>query len=57
MGVLEIIAEQQLGAKELASHPQLRAALEQVEQSIRHADVDDNEKARISSPRGVVLRL
>ncbi|HEY4246168.1 MAG TPA: helix-turn-helix transcriptional regulator [Lacunisphaera sp.] len=49
MGVLEIIAEQRLGAKEWASHPQLRAALERVEQSIRHPDLSLDEKARIAS--------
>lgn len=49
MGVLEIIAEQRLGAKEWASHPQLRAALGRVEQSTRHATLDSDEKARIAS--------
>ncbi|HEY3755286.1 MAG TPA: helix-turn-helix transcriptional regulator [Opitutaceae bacterium] len=49
MGVLEIIAERRLGAKELASHPRLRAALERVEQSTRRVDVDEDEKARITS--------
>lgn len=49
MGVLEIIAEQQLGAKEWASHPQLRAALERAEQSVRRPDLSSDEKARITS--------
>jgi len=49
MGVLGIIAEQQLGTKELASHPQLRAALERIEQSIRRSTPRADEKARISS--------
>src|ERR1017187_347575 len=49
MGVLEIIAEQRLGAKEWASHPLLRAALERVDQSVRRPDVPQEEKARIAS--------
>jgi DNA-binding XRE family transcriptional regulator len=49
MGVLEIIAEQRLGAKEWASHPQLRAALERAEQSVRRPDLSPDEKARITS--------
>jgi DNA-binding XRE family transcriptional regulator len=49
MGVLEIIAEQRLGAKEWASHPQLRAALERAEQSVRRPDLSTDEKARIAS--------
>ena len=49
MGVLEIIAEQRLGAGELASHPQLRAALGRMEQSTRRAEVGSDEKARIAS--------
>lgn len=49
MGVLEIIAEQQLGADALDSHPQLREALEQIERSVRRSDVAEDEKARIKS--------
>ena len=49
MGVLEIIAEQRLGAKEWASHPQLRAALERAEQSVRRPDLSLDEKTRIAS--------
>lgn len=49
MGVLEIIAERRLGAKVWASHPQLRAALERAEQSVRGPDLSTDEKARITS--------
>ena len=49
MGVLEIIAEQRLGAKEWASHPLLRAALERTEQSVHRHDLSPDEKARIAS--------
>ena len=49
MGVLEIIAEQHLGTKALASHPALRSALEQVEKGTRRAKVSADEKARIAS--------
>lgn len=49
MGVLEIIAEQQLGAKQWASHPQLRAALERAEKSVQRPDLSLDEKARITS--------
>ncbi len=49
MGVLEIIAEQRLGAKEWEAHPQLRAALERIDQSVRRVNLHDDEKARISS--------
>lgn len=49
MGVLEIIAEQQLGTKELESHPQLRAALERIEQAARRLNLHEDEKARIAS--------
>ena len=49
MGVLEIIAEQRLGAKEWASNPLLRAALERAEQSVRRPGLSQDEKARIAS--------
>lgn len=49
MGVLEIIAEQRLGAKEWEAHPQLRAALERIDQSVRRPNLHEDEKARIAS--------
>ena len=49
MGVLEIIAEQRLGAKEWESHPLLRAALKRAEQSVRRPDLSPDEKSRIAS--------
>ena len=49
MGVLEIIAEQRLGAKEWEEHPQLRAALERIDQSVRRPNLHEDEKARIAS--------
>ena len=49
MGVLEIIAEQRLGTKEWKSHPQLRAALERIDQSVRRPNLHADEKARIAS--------
>ena len=49
MTVLEIIAEQRLGAKNLAGHPRLRAALKRVDDLARSNGSDENEKARIAS--------
>ena len=49
MGVLEIIAEQRLGAEQWAFRPQLRAALERAEKSVRHPGLSEDEKARIIS--------
>ncbi len=49
MGVLEIIAEQQLGTKRLKSRPQLRAALERIEKSVRRPILHTDEKARIAA--------
>jgi DNA-binding XRE family transcriptional regulator len=49
MTVLEIIAEEGLGLKNLASHPQLRVALRQIDTSARQKDSNKDEKARIAS--------
>jgi len=49
MGVLEIIAEQRLGAENLAEHPQLRIALERAEIAARNPSLTDDEKERIDS--------
>lgn len=49
MGVLGIIAEQRLGTKAWLSHPQLRAALERIDQSVRRPNLHEDEKARIAS--------
>ena len=35
MGILEIVAEQRLGARKLSAHPGLRSALQRVEQAAR----------------------
>lgn len=49
MSVLEIIAERGLGAKNLAGHSRLRAALQQVDDLARRKDSSEDEKARIAS--------
>jgi len=49
MTVLEIIAEQRLGTKNLAEHPRLRAALQRIEHSARRNIQGEAEKARITS--------
>jgi DNA-binding XRE family transcriptional regulator len=49
MSVLEIIAEQRLGAKNLAGHSRLRAALQQIDDLARRKDSSEDEKARIAS--------
>jgi hypothetical protein len=49
MSVLEIIAEQRLGTKNLADHPRLRAALKRIEQSVRRVNPTEDERARIAS--------
>ncbi len=49
MTVLEIIAEQRLGIKKLAAHPQLRAALQRIDDLVRRKTSSENEKARIAS--------
>lgn len=49
MSVLEIIAEQRLGAKKLDEHPALRAAFEQADRAARDTQLSDDEKARINS--------
>jgi DNA-binding XRE family transcriptional regulator len=47
--VLEIIAEQRLGVKNLASRPRLRAALQRIDDVARRKDSNEDEKARIAS--------
>lgn len=49
MTVLEIIAEQRLGVKNLAGHPRLRAALRRIDDFARGKDSGEDEKARIAS--------
>lgn len=49
MSVLEIIAEQRLGAKNLTRRPQLRAALQRIDNLTRRKDSSEDEKARIAS--------
>jgi DNA-binding XRE family transcriptional regulator len=49
MSVLEIIAEQRLGAKNLAGHPRLRAALQRIDNLARRKGSSEDEKARIAS--------
>jgi DNA-binding XRE family transcriptional regulator len=49
MGILEIIAEQRLGPKEWEAHPDLRAALGRIEQSVCRPNLLEDEKARITS--------
>src|SRR5664280_532688 len=49
MTVLEIIAEQRLGMKNLAGHPRLRAALQRIDDLARRKDSSEDEKARIAS--------
>ncbi len=49
MGVLEIVAELRLGAKELAAHPELLSALQQMEESARSPQITKAEKSRIAS--------
>lgn len=49
MGVLEIIAEQRLGAKALRQHPKLRAAFDLAEKATRQPRVSAEEKARIQA--------
>src|SRR5205809_184088 len=49
MTVLEIIAEQRLGTKNLAGHPRLRAALQRIDDLARRTDSSQDEKARIAS--------
>ncbi len=48
MTVLEIIAEQRLGAKNLARNPRLREALQRIDHSARRSDPGEDEKARIA---------
>ncbi len=49
MTVLEIIAEQRLGVKNLAGRPRLRAALQRIDDVARRKDSSEDEKARIAS--------
>ena len=49
MTVLEIIAEQRLGTKNLAGHPRLRTAFRRIDDLVRHGDSREDEKARIAS--------
>jgi DNA-binding XRE family transcriptional regulator len=49
MGVLEIIAERRLGAKQLASRPKLRASIARADHTARNATMTDDERARIES--------
>ena len=49
MTVLEIIAEQQLGTKNLAGHPRLRAALQRIDDSARRNGSSEDEKVRIAA--------
>ncbi len=49
MGVLEIIAEERLGAKALRAHPEIRRALEQSDISSRRPQISAEEKTRIAS--------
>ena len=49
MTVLEIIAEQRLGRKKLAGHPELQAALRRIDASAREEGSGADEKARIAS--------
>jgi DNA-binding XRE family transcriptional regulator len=49
MTVLEIIAEQLLGARRLATRPRLRKALRQIDTIVNRQNTTDDEKARIAS--------
>jgi DNA-binding XRE family transcriptional regulator len=49
MGILEIIAERQIGMEQLTSRPKLRASLAQADRASRHPRLTDQEKARIGS--------
>jgi DNA-binding XRE family transcriptional regulator len=49
MTVLEIIAEQRLGVRNLAGHPRLRAALQRIDDLARRRNSSEDEKARIAS--------
>lgn len=49
MTILEIIAEQSLGAHSLAKNPELRARLQRLDASVRERRPGEDEKARIAS--------
>jgi len=49
MGILEFIAERQIGMKQLTSRPRLRASLAQVDRASRRPTLTADEKARIGS--------
>ena len=49
MGILEIVAEQRLGSRKLAGHPELRSALQRVELAARKPQISSAEKSRIAS--------
>lgn len=49
MGILEIVAEQRLGARKLSANPRLRSALQRMEQAACRAEITDAEKSRIAS--------
>src|SRR5438552_1699812 len=49
MGILEIVAELRLGARKFAAHPELRSALQRVEEAARGPQVTHAEKSRVAS--------
>lgn len=49
MGVLEIVAEQRLGSRKLAAHPELRSALQRVELAARSPQITGADKSHIAS--------
>jgi DNA-binding XRE family transcriptional regulator len=49
MTILEIIAERRLGMEVVAEHPQLRSALERLDNSARRGNPSERERARIAS--------
>lgn len=49
MGILEIIAERQLGSAAFSKYPSLRTSLWNTERAIQEINLSDNEKARIAS--------
>src|ERR1700737_2550433 len=49
MGVLEIIAEQRLGAVVFKKHYKLRAALKRAEEATGRPTISEDEKARIAA--------
>src|SRR5438034_10579410 len=49
MTVLEIIAEQRFGIKNLTNRPKLRAALQRIDESAGRAEAGGDEKASVAS--------